>query len=68
MILGVLAMCMFDFVWRIYETMLAEEVCFFIVVFNVFGTCVLPRPFLSPPTGHLCRVQVSLYNACVEIG
>ena len=33
LILGVLAMCMFDFVWRIYETMLAEEVCFFIVVF-----------------------------------
>jgi len=45
-----------------------RSVFFLLLFFNVFGTCVLPRPFLSPPTGHLCRVQVSLYNARVEIG
>lgn len=56
------------YVWRIYETMLAEEVRFYFYFLNVFGTCVLPKRFLLPPTGHLCRVQVSLYNARVEIG
>ena len=61
---GVLTLCIFEYVWCIYDAIFAKK-CIFVYA---FGTCVSPRRIFFTPWEPVSCAGVFLFYACVEIG